>query len=136
MGQRAAVPCRPRLVSRSRLLVVDDHAHVREMLLMLLEAFGHDAHGAADATAARAAVAAGGVALALVDHRLGDEDGLALATALREAHPGLKVVLMTGVSFDAGLDRAAASLGIPLLPKPFDPPALRTLIDGLLAEAA
>jgi signal transduction histidine kinase/ActR/RegA family two-component response regulator len=63
----------------------------------------------------------------------GEMDGLALAKAIRERHPGLPVVLTTGFSEAAA---AAAAERFRLLSKPYGIEALAAILGDALGEAA
>jgi DNA-binding NarL/FixJ family response regulator len=81
-----------------RVLIVDDHAPFRRIARELLERRGFDVVAeACDAHDAVAAAASAAPEAALLDIRLGGEngDGFALCRALRGAHPRLAVVLVS-----------------------------------------
>lgn len=80
-----------------RILLVDDHALVREGLRTLLAAHpGTEVIGeAADAPQAREAVARLQPDLVLMDIGLRDGHGIALATELLRDHPGLAVLMLS-----------------------------------------
>jgi DNA-binding NarL/FixJ family response regulator len=77
-----------------RVLIVDDDARFRALARTLLEASGYAvAAEAADGEQALAATRRARPDAALVDVQLPDSDGFALARALADATPGLRVVL-------------------------------------------
>jgi DNA-binding NarL/FixJ family response regulator len=79
---------------RARVLIVDDDARFRALARALLEASGYAVAGeAADGAQALAAVSQLRPDAALVDVRLPDTDGLALARRLIEQDRGLRIVL-------------------------------------------
>ena len=80
----------------SRILVVDDDAAIRRTLELQLGAHGHDVR--ACATAAEAAERAGkwDPAVALVDLRLPDGDGLSVMREISGCVPTCAVVIITG----------------------------------------
>jgi signal transduction histidine kinase len=91
---------------RPRLLVVDDNAGLVENLREILDDAGYAAQGAG--SCARALEAArDGFDVALVDLRLPDGDGTALAPQLKELSPDSEVVLLTGF---ATLESAVAAV--------------------------
>jgi two-component system, cell cycle response regulator len=67
----------------ARILVVDDNASNLELLLYLLRAFGHDAHGAVDGLAALEAARSSTFDLVLSDILMPHVDGLELLRQLR-----------------------------------------------------
>jgi two-component system nitrogen regulation response regulator NtrX len=78
-----------------RILVVDDEDAIRVSLREVLEEDGHEVLEAANGVRART-LAAQGADLALLDIRLGDEDGVELLKAFRAAHPHMPVIMITG----------------------------------------
>jgi DNA-binding NarL/FixJ family response regulator len=102
-----------------RVLVVDDHAVFRQATRALLEADGFDVIGEAatgqdglrDAAALRPD-------LVLLDVRLPDMDGFAVAERLRSLHSGAPcVVLVSSRGIEAYGSRVAASPANGFLPK-------------------
>jgi two-component system, NtrC family, sensor histidine kinase HydH len=91
---------------RPRVLVVDDNASLVENLSEILEGAGYAVAGAGSCTAALR-LAAGGFDVALVDLKLPDGDGTALAPRLKELSPDGEVVLLTGF---ATLESAVAAV--------------------------
>jgi len=102
------------------LLVVDDEPELRSLLAEYFSRHGFTVRSAPDAAAARQAVAAELPALAILDINMPGENGLSLARWLRDAHPGVGLVMLTtaGESVDriVGLELGADDY----LPKPFD----------------
>jgi signal transduction histidine kinase len=91
---------------RPRLLLVDDNAGLVENLAEILEEAGYQVRGASSCAAALLA-ARDGFDVALVDLRLPDGDGTALAPRLKELSPDGEVVLLTGF---ATLESAVAAV--------------------------
>jgi two-component system, NtrC family, sensor histidine kinase HydH len=91
---------------RRRILVVDDNRALVENLTEILEGAGYAVTGAGSSAAALQA-AADGFDVALVDLRLPDGDGTALAPRLKELNPDGEVVLLTGF---ATLESAVAAV--------------------------
>jgi signal transduction histidine kinase len=89
-----------------RVLVVDDNAAFLDNLQELLGDAGYAVHGASNCRAARER-AREGFDVALVDLRLPDGDGTALAAELKEGSPDSEVVLLTGF---ATLETAVAAV--------------------------
>ncbi len=91
---------------KPRVLVVDDNATLVENLTEILDEAGYSVHGYGTCRAALAG-AREGFDVALVDLRLPDGDGTALAPQLKEASPDGEVVLLTGF---ATLESAVAAV--------------------------
>ena len=78
------------------VLVVDDDRRFAITLAAALARRGYVAHVAHDAAAALATAQAEAPSAAVVDLKLGSDDGLALIEPLRRAHPLLRIVVLTG----------------------------------------
>ncbi|CAN5695133.1 response regulator transcription factor [soil metagenome] len=102
------------------VLVVDDEPELRSLLAEYFGRHGYSVRTAADAAAARIAVAEQVPALAILDINMPGENGLSLARFLREAHPRIGLMMLTtaGESVDriVGLELGADDY----LPKPFE----------------
>jgi two-component system phosphate regulon response regulator OmpR len=79
----------------TRVLVVDDEPELRSLLVEYLGRNGFAVLEAADAGAARAAVADAPPALAILDIHMPGENGLSLARSLRESHPRMGLLMLT-----------------------------------------
>ena len=119
----------------AHLLVVDDEHDVRELLRRYFEGQRFRVSGAADGAALRAAIAAGGVDLVLLDLGLPGEDGLALMHWLREHWRG-PVVIVTGrgdtVDRVVGLELGADDY----VTKPFELRELLARVRSVLRRSA
>jgi two-component system response regulator RegA len=78
------------------VLVVDDDERFAITLAMALARRGYAAHVAHDAAAALATARSKEPDAAIVDLKLGADDGLALIEPLRKAHPRMRIVVLTG----------------------------------------
>jgi signal transduction histidine kinase/CheY-like chemotaxis protein len=108
-------------VSR-RVLVVEDHADTRQMLMLLVERAGHQVRGAADGPQAIAEAKEFDPDIVLLDIGLPGLDGYAVARELR-AHSDAKLIALTGygaLSQEAPFDEH--------LLKPVEPAKLRELL--------
>ncbi len=94
------------LAHKPRILVVDDNQALVENLAEILEGAGYSVRGAGTCAAALSHARAG-FDVALVDLRLPDGDGTALAPQLKEVSPDGEVVLLTGF---ATLESAVAAV--------------------------
>lgn len=121
----------PVSASPSRILVVDDHADIRDPLAAFLRRHDLEVLTAADAAAARALLRQHRIDLVVLDIMLPGEDGLSLCRHLAETS-GTPVILLTAM---AGQDQRVAGLEIgadDYVTKPFDPRELVARIRGLL----
>ena len=119
---------------RSTILVVEDEEAIRELVRTVLAPIGARVLLAGSAEEALAAAAGEAqIDLLLTDVVLPGEHGTQLATTLRDAHPALTVIYMTGWREHVALD------GIPdamVLSKPFELKELARLVASALAPEA
>jgi CheY-like chemotaxis protein len=128
-GERvvAAAPAALRRNFGKRLLLVEDNDDVAAALQEVLEAMGCSVTRKDRAAAGLDWLQAQGRTGSLPDLVLtdvvmpGDMDGLALARAVREQYPALRIILMTG--YAQQLD-AISKAGFEVLPKPCSPEML------------
>jgi DNA-binding response OmpR family regulator len=124
----------------SRVLVVEDEAHLAEGLRFNLEAEGHSVEVAGDGEAAIGRLLGKGdkekIDAVVLDVMLPGMDGFAVATALRKAKNYVPVLMLTArgrpedvlAGFAAGTDD--------YLPKPFELPIFLARLQGLLRRNA
>ena len=79
-----------------RILIVDDEAGIRRSLAGLLSDEGYATLEAAEGDAALAVLRGEGADLVLLDIAMPGRDGIAVLEELRQAWPGLPVVMMSG----------------------------------------
>jgi len=110
------------------VLVVEDEALVRMLVVQTLEEAGFTVHEAAEANSAMEVLrAADGIRLMVTDVGLPGMDGRRLADQALAHSPGMKVLFMTGYA-DTALIEKALPAGFGLITKPFD-------LDDLAAQA-
>ena len=122
----------------SRVLVVEDEAHLAEGLRFNLEAEGHSVEVAGDGETAIERLLGPGkkVDAVVLDVMLPGMDGFAVASALRKAKNYVPVLMLTArgrpedvlAGFAAGTDD--------YLPKPFELPIFLARLQGLLRRSA
>ncbi len=113
-----------------RVLIVEDDPGVQQVFLSVLRAEGYDAMGVRDASSMRQALAAGDIAVAVIDVMLpGGDNGLELAR--EAAGHGCGIIVVTGHH-----DRyeAVEASGYRYLFKPFRIGALLKLLTGMMDE--
>jgi DNA-binding NarL/FixJ family response regulator len=114
-----------------KLLVIEDHALVREGLLQALKSLGSDvqARGAADAEAGLEALAASDdVDLVLLDLMLPNTSGMALLGVLRKRYPAIPVVVISALDDPDTVSRAMRQGASGFVPKSS---STATMIDAL-----
>jgi two-component system phosphate regulon response regulator OmpR len=118
------------------LLVVDDDARLRALLQRFLSEQGFRVTAAADAAAARHALAGFAFDLMVLDVMMPGENGLELAESLRREGQDVPIIMLTarGAPDDriAGLEAGVDDY----LGKPFDPRELALRIRTILRRAA
>jgi len=110
------------------ILLVEDEERVLELTGEMLSETGYTvlpAHGPAEALQL-AATHAGAIDLLLTDVIMPQMNGTQLAERLLTARPGLRVLYMSGYTFDTMANRAAARATVRLIEKPF---TLQTLTE-------
>jgi len=116
------------------ILVVDDEAEMREMLVDLLRDGGFEATAVEGGAAMTQALDQGRHALVIIDLRLKGEDGLTLARNLR-ARSSVPIMILTGKADDTdrilGLELAADDYVM----KPFNPRELLARVRALLRRS-
>ncbi len=117
----------PQRVDGTRILVVDDDPHVRELIVDYLREIGHVVAEAASGAEAMALLERGDpYDLLLTDVGLPGMAGSEVARLARAARPGIKVLYMTGYA-DAATFKDEAH-GHPVIKKPFRLAALAAAV--------
>jgi CheY-like chemotaxis protein len=97
-----------------RVFVVDDTAHVRKMLVQMLELSGFDVVGqAASGQEALASVNEADPEVIVVDYKMPGIDGIATAREIRTHRPDQAIILYTAY-LDADLQKQAEEAGVSL----------------------
>ena len=102
------------------VLVIDDHPLILAALRSVVTGLADEVKvsAAASAQAARDAMAAGGdLDLVLLDLHLGDDDGFALLSELRAAHPSVPIVVISASDFREDVVRAIDLGALGFVPK-------------------
>ena len=114
------------------VLVVEDEALVRALVVQALEEAGFQVRQAAEAQGALEVLRSdGGIRLMVTDVGLPGLNGRRLAEAARAQRPDMKVLFMTGYADTALLDKALPA-GFGLITKPFDLDDLTTKAQALM----
>jgi two-component system OmpR family response regulator len=117
------------------ILVVDDHAEIRQSITRYLEKNGLRATGAVDTTEMDARLAQHTIDLIVLDIMMPGEDGLAACARLRRDEQMTPILMLTALGEDddriQGLDTGADDY----LAKPFNPRELLARINAILRRA-
>jgi CheY-like chemotaxis protein len=121
-----------------RILVVDDRAEVRGMVLTVLDRCGYVGVGVEGGRAAMKLFAAApqDYSLAIVDMSMPDMDGEATFRALRSVRSDLPVLLSSGFDAHETAARLAQLEGVDFLPKPYRLTELQERVEALVNESA
>jgi two-component system, cell cycle sensor histidine kinase and response regulator CckA len=111
------------------ILLAEDAAPVRELVRHELARRGYSVLEAADVRQALAACGGGPIDLLIADLSLEGGGGVALARKIRERHPGVKVIYVSGHSPDV---LESAEPGATFVQKPFDLEDLSRLVRQVL----
>lgn len=118
-------------VVRPRVLLIDDDATVREVLVQLLASFGYEVHTAAEGASGLARFAEGQWALVLVDVVMPAMSGWVVVETIRRSPGAPPIVLMTGMNQPAVMERAR-QWRLPVIVKPFRADAIRAIVAAAL----
>ncbi len=130
----AAPPLPPE--GRETLLVLEDNAALRELMVSVLEGLGYQVLTAPDASQLDALLAGRPPPDLLVsDVLMPDVAGPEVARRLRERHPGMKVLFLSGFSNDGLAERGLRVPDDELLVKPFRPVDLAQAVRRILDRA-
>lgn len=81
--------------TRLKIIVVEDHDELREVTVEALGAMGHEVRGVDCAEALDEALTNSRADLLVLDLNLPGEDGISIAHRLRQAQPGVGIVMVT-----------------------------------------
>ncbi|MGH7093915.1 MAG: ActR/PrrA/RegA family redox response regulator transcription factor [Stellaceae bacterium] len=126
-----AAPLRGLSEADRTLLIVDDDAPLCQRLARAMERRGFVVSTAESVASGVTQAIATLPAYAVVDLRLGDGSGLDVVSALRDARPGARIVMLTGYGNIATAVAAVKAGAVDYLPKPADADAVER---ALLAQ--
>ena len=117
-----------------RILLIEDFELIRSLLRDTLESVGHTVIEARNGAEGLDLFRQGGADLVITDIVMPEKDGLDVVTALREKHPPVKIIAISGAGDRAEdyLDLAHRMGAMKVLLKPFTPAAMIAAIDELL----
>jgi len=105
---------------KAKILVVDDAAEIRELLVFILEGGGYQVSLAEDAVAVRKAFSQPQPDIVILDLKLPDANGLDLLPQMKKEWPETQVIVLTGnATYDAAVE-ATKRGAFHFLNKPFD----------------
>lgn len=119
----------------ARILVVDDDPYIRGALKRVIESLGHDVWVAESGVEALKITRSEPLDLIVSDVNMPEMDGIELLIEVREDHPDLPVLIMSGggmIDKQVLLDNAEALGAHETIAKPFDIIAVEAAIKRLL----
>jgi DNA-binding response OmpR family regulator len=131
--------CEPESTSMQRILIVDDDPSFRTVLRMMLVKQGYDVIEAGDGNEALELMETGGADVVVTDLIMPEKEGLETIQELRNTHPTVKVIAMSGGGDFTGRDILAVAriLGAhSVLAKPFTSQQIAAALDAVLDRAA
>lgn len=111
------------------VLVVDDEPNIRKTLKVYLESYNHRVVAVPTFREAVAAASRRPFDVALVDLRLGDDDGLDLIPILLASIPGINIIVITAYASIESAVEAMRRGAFDYLPKPFTPDQVRLAME-------
>jgi NtrC-family two-component system response regulator AlgB len=111
------------------ILLIDDDPNLRKTMRLALETMGHHVTEATDRARAEELLGQRVFDAALLDLKLGQEQGLDLLPSLLRLAPGLAVVVITAYATIETAVEAMRRGAFDYLPKPFTPNQLRMVLD-------
>ena len=108
----------------ARILVVDDEEIVIKSCIRILGGGEYQVDSATDGVAALRKIAENGYDILILDIMMPKMDGLEVLRRVKESHPDIDVIMVTGLS---QIDTAVQAMKLgafDYLPKPFDPDEL------------
>jgi DNA-binding NtrC family response regulator len=116
----------------ARILVVDDEEIVRRSCLRSLGESGHQVEAVDSGAAALAKIEDGRYDVLILDIMMPEMDGIEVLRRVKETHPDIEVVMITGLSQIATAVSAMKLGAFDYLPKPFDPDELKLAVERAL----
>jgi two-component system response regulator AtoC len=119
---------------KTKVLVVDDKAEIREWVKLVLGQDTYDVIEAQDVAGLRRSLAGPAPALVILDLKLPDGNSLAVLPELKQKWPASKVIILTGYgTVEAAEEAYKVDPELFLQSKPFDPETLRALVELALS---
>lgn len=118
-------------MASKRILIVDDEQHISFILQNILEDAGYDTSTADNGISALEVIKKNKPDLIITDINMPYMDGLALLEIVKNTHPEIKNVVMTGSDNQSYYQKAKACGVVYYFTKPIDFENLRIKIDAV-----
>jgi DNA-binding NtrC family response regulator len=112
-----------------KILVVEDNPNMSGLLADMLEVFAIQSIRATDGEDALRKVETEDIGMVITDMRMPKMSGTELLSALKEKHPDLPVVLISGFMLGDSDDQTAAGRADDFLAKPFRMQDIKGILD-------
>jgi two-component system cell cycle response regulator CpdR len=119
----------------ARILITEDEDSLRSFVARALRMDGHDTVEAADGAEGLEALAGGNFDLLLSDIRMPVMDGIELTHKAAAAHPGLRILLMTGYAEQRERARSLDAIVSEVMTKPFTIAELRAAVMNVIERS-
>jgi two-component system response regulator MtrA len=121
----------------ARIVIADDDADIRELVVFKLRHAGHEVVPVGDGAAAVAACAAQRPDLVILDVMMPGMNGLEAARALRAdaAMAGLPIIMLTARAQESDIEQGFDAGADDYIVKPFSPRELASRVRAVLARA-
>jgi CheY-like chemotaxis protein len=120
--------------SRGTILVADDNDALRSLLTSILSREGYRTVEADDGASAIRLLGEEEIDAAVIDVRLGADDGVEVSHELRRLRPGLPIALMSGSVEASEAQQRGADLTDLFLAKPFALEAAAAIVRQMLGQ--
>jgi CheY-like chemotaxis protein len=122
-------------MSTRKILIVDDNPNMSTLLSDILEIFEYKGFHAEDGTEALERLRTEKYDLVFTDLRMPRMDGYDLLQAIKNEHPRMPVVVVTGYSVEEGQDLLLSEKADGFLHKPFKVNEIETILNELLGHS-
>jgi DNA-binding response OmpR family regulator len=121
----------------ARIVIADDDADIRELVVFKLRHGGHDVIPVADGGAAVEACASQRPDLVILDVMMPGMSGLDAARALREDESlaGLPIIMLTARAQESDIEQGFEAGADDYVVKPFSPRELASRVEAVLARS-
>ncbi|MBN2713362.1 MAG: response regulator [Planctomycetes bacterium] len=116
------------------ILVVDDEPPMLRMMQAHLEAREYSVITAMDGEEALACLEKGGIDMVFTDFSMPGMDGIELLKKIKERHPNIPVVMMTGYASQINLEECMNAGAEDYIAKPFDGETLDTIVRRIITK--
>lgn len=118
----------------ARILVIDDEEIILRSCLRIFNEKEYQVETVQNGMAALRKIEEGQYDLLILDLMMPKMNGLELLQRVKETHPEICVIMVTGLAQDDSAKQALALGAYAYLPKPFDPEELKLVVQRALAE--